>query len=170
MTKLRISLPDGTPLVHDLGEDRVSVGRLPDNDIQIEDDSISSHHAEITFDGSNYQLTDLGSTNGTSHNGSETTGATLTIGDSIRFGQVEATVEGEAPVSGDQPLPDSGPKEVKLGSGSARPQGYSSASPFPKPAADTGPIGKVAVALAALGVLAFGAAIALSLGMVAPTV
>ncbi len=168
MTKLRISLPDGSPLVFDLGEVRVTVGRLPDNDLQIEDDSISSHHAEITYDGTAHQLNDLGSTNGTFVNGEQTTGATLHPGDQVRFGQIDCVVEGDAPVAGSDPLPESGAASVAIGSGSARPTGFSSASPFPKPAGDASPIGKIAVALAVLAFLSFGAAVALTMGMTSP--
>ncbi len=168
MNKLRITLPDGSPLVYDLGEVRVTVGRLPDNDLQIEDDSISSHHAEITYDGSSYVLTDLGSTNGTFVNGSQTTEATLNPGDQVRFGQIECVLEGDSPVAGSEPLPQSGSANVSLGGGSARPAGFSSASPFPKPTGDKGPLGKIAVALAVLAFLSFGAAVALTMGMTSP--
>lgn len=168
MKKLRISLPDGSSHVHDLGEDRVTVGRLPDNDLQIEDDSVSSHHAEITFDGTSHQLSDLGSTNGTFVNGKQTSGATLNAGDQVRFGQIDCTLEGDAPVAGSEPLPQSGPAEVALGSGSARPAEFASASPFPKPEGNKSPIGKVAVALGVLGLLSFCAAVALTVQMTSP--
>jgi pSer/pThr/pTyr-binding forkhead associated (FHA) protein len=168
MNKLRISLPDGSPLTFDLGEDRVAIGRLPDNDLHIEDDSISSHHAEITFDGTSHQLTDLGSTNGTFLNGEQTTEASLNPGDKVRFGQIDCVFEGEEPGTGSEPLPESGSAAVALGSGSARPPGFSSASPFPKPSGDTSPIGKIAVALGVLALLSFGAAVALTVQMSSP--
>ncbi len=168
MNKLRITLPDGTPISHDLAEDRVSVGRLPDNDLQIEDDSVSSHHGEITYDGNAHQLTDLGSTNGTFVNGEQVTEATLKSGDQVRFGQIECVYEGEKGAPGSAPLPDSGPATVALGEGSARPPGFVSASPFPKLAESKGPIAAVAVVFALLGALGFAVAIFMTLQMQVP--
>jgi CheY-like chemotaxis protein len=47
-----------------LTADKVSVGRRPDNTIQIIDRSVSAHHAELTLeDDGHYHLRDLGSTN-----------------------------------------------------------------------------------------------------------
>ena len=47
MAKLSVSLPDGTDMTHELTEDVVTVGRVSDNVIYINDASVSSHHAEI---------------------------------------------------------------------------------------------------------------------------
>jgi pSer/pThr/pTyr-binding forkhead associated (FHA) protein len=65
MRKLQIILPDGTESTHELTEDVVTVGRLSDNAIRIDDASVSSHHAQFTLSGGEYQLKDLNSTNGT---------------------------------------------------------------------------------------------------------
>ena len=51
-----------------LGE-RVRLGREPDNDILVEGAGISRHHAVIEWVGEGYQITDLGSVNGTLVNG-----------------------------------------------------------------------------------------------------
>jgi predicted component of type VI protein secretion system len=168
MNKLRITLPDGTPLTQDLAEDRVTIGRLPENDLQIEDDSVSSHHGEITYDGNAHQLTDLGSTNGTFVNGAQVTEATLQTGDQVRFGQIDCVYEGEKSAPGSAPMPDSGSATVALGDGSARPPGFASASPFPKLVERDGPIAKVAVAFAVLGALGFAAAVYMTLQMQIP--
>ncbi|HZJ17269.1 MAG TPA: FHA domain-containing protein, partial [Chthoniobacteraceae bacterium] len=69
MPKLQISLPDGTQNSFDLIEDTITVGRVEDNMIQIDDASVSSHHAELVRDGDDYLLRDLDSTNGTRLNG-----------------------------------------------------------------------------------------------------
>lgn len=48
----------------------VTVGRLPDNTIQIDGDSqVSRHHVQLTNDNGQYYITDLNSTNGTYVNG-----------------------------------------------------------------------------------------------------
>ena len=65
MPKLQVSLPDGTETTHELGENEISVGRVEDNMLQIEDGSVSSRHAILTLRGDDYVLTDIGSTNGT---------------------------------------------------------------------------------------------------------
>jgi serine/threonine protein kinase len=66
------------------------VGRDEDNDIQLDDQSISRHHARIEFDGSQYRIIDLKSTNGVFQEGAKllpgipeiwSIGKTLRIGD-----------------------------------------------------------------------------------------
>ena len=49
MPKLLVSLSDGSTVVHELAEASISVGRLADNALQIEDASVSSQHAELTL-------------------------------------------------------------------------------------------------------------------------
>ena len=56
MRKLQIILPDGTESTHELTEDVVTLGRLSDNTIRIDDASVSSHHAQFTLSGDEYQL------------------------------------------------------------------------------------------------------------------
>src|SRR4051812_19246464 len=64
MPTLRIKLPDQSEVTHELTSDKVTVGRRPDNTIQIIDRSVSAHHAEIVLaDDGHYRLHDLGSTN-----------------------------------------------------------------------------------------------------------
>ena len=48
-----------------LVSDSVNLGRQPDNDIVVDERSVSRRHAFIKRAGSNYDLHDLGSTNGT---------------------------------------------------------------------------------------------------------
>jgi len=62
------------------------IGRLADCDIVIEDSNASRRHAEIRQDGTDYLLTDLGSTNGTRLNGSVVRSQLLTHGDQISIG------------------------------------------------------------------------------------
>ena len=42
----------------------MTIGRGKDNDLPIDHPSVSRHHARLDFDGANYQITDLNSTNG----------------------------------------------------------------------------------------------------------
>ena len=75
------------------GVDQLSVGRQPDNDLVLDDPSVSKKHAILRWDAENSRCTvqDLGSTNGTFLNASvrirrETT---LKNGDILSFGEVQ---------------------------------------------------------------------------------
>src|SRR5437879_13565698 len=95
MPKLMIS-----GATYELVEQLITVGRAPDNTVQIDDPSVSGRHAELRAAGKAYQLRDLGSTNGTRVNGSATTGEIiLHPGDRIRFGAVDARFAGDVPMS-----------------------------------------------------------------------
>jgi len=69
------------------------VGRLPDNDIVVDDKRVSRHHAEVTQHGNRWILRDTGSTNGTAVNGKIVKEAVLKPGDSISLGGLEGTWE-----------------------------------------------------------------------------
>src|SRR3954465_6222478 len=91
MPRLLVSLPDGTEVTHELTDDVITLGRVPDNMIQIEDASVSSHHAELTLRDEHYTLKDLGSTNGTRINGKTAEPEqelSLSPGDSVTFGSI----------------------------------------------------------------------------------
>ena len=94
MAKLQIFLPDGTQTSHDLQDEKITVGRLADNSLQIDDGSVSSRHAEIEMDAGIFHLHDLGSTNGTFVNGEQVTDAVMRHGDEVRFGLVETVFNG----------------------------------------------------------------------------
>ena len=79
----------------DLTEPRISVGRTPDNRIHIPDNSVSSHHAELILEGTDYTVKDLDSTNGTRINGEKITTGALRRGDLLRLGNVELNYESE---------------------------------------------------------------------------
>jgi hypothetical protein len=67
----------------------LTVGRLPDCDLVVDDPSVSKHHARLTWDEllKGALVEDLGSSNGTLHNGAEVHGTvTMHDGDEISFG------------------------------------------------------------------------------------
>lgn len=66
-----------------------TVGRVPGNDIVVEDPSVSRKHAELNFDGEALTVRDLGSSNGTFVNEAPADGLPLEDGDVVRFGEVE---------------------------------------------------------------------------------
>ncbi|MEM0997230.1 MAG: FHA domain-containing protein [Bacteroidota bacterium] len=64
----------------------VILGRGEDTDILIQHNTVSRAHAQIVYVEGNYLLTDLGSTNGTFHNGVRVDSASLRHGDALSLG------------------------------------------------------------------------------------
>jgi pSer/pThr/pTyr-binding forkhead associated (FHA) protein len=162
MPQIRVYLSEDNQAVHELAEDTVTVGRLSDNTIPIEDGSVSSHHAELVFEGGEYRLNDKGSTNGTFVNGEQVTTVLLKNGDQVRFGSIETVFAAEEKSSATAPLPESEKATASLGSDSARPANFHNASPFPRPKEKTDGLTIAAMALAALGAVGFLAAVVLT--------
>ena len=96
MPTLRIKLPDQGEVTHELAADRISVGRRPDNTIQIIDRSVSGHHAEFILEDGHYRLHDLGSTNLCFVDGSPVTDFHLHAECRITFGTVQCEFDPEA--------------------------------------------------------------------------
>ncbi|MCX7885753.1 MAG: FHA domain-containing protein [Verrucomicrobiae bacterium] len=65
---------------------RCDIGRAPNNQLQLEDESVSSYHARIEKRGNEYWVVDLKSTNGTLLNGAPVQEARLQDGDLLQFG------------------------------------------------------------------------------------
>ena len=70
-----------------------TVGRLPDNDIVLDDKRVSRHHAAFIQQGTRWMLRDTGSTNGTAVNGRIVMEAVLKPGDVVSLGGLEVTWE-----------------------------------------------------------------------------
>jgi pSer/pThr/pTyr-binding forkhead associated (FHA) protein len=87
MTKIRIQKNKEIIRELTLSEGTVTIGRNKDNDIQLDDPSVSAYHAKIvTFFKPTY-VQDLRSTNGTYVNGRRMMEHTLKHGDQIMIGQ-----------------------------------------------------------------------------------
>ena len=67
------------------------LGRALDNDLVLEDVSVSRHHASISASNGAFHIKDLGSQNGTYVGGERVTEAVLTDGDAIRLGDAQLT-------------------------------------------------------------------------------
>jgi pSer/pThr/pTyr-binding forkhead associated (FHA) protein len=65
----------------------VRVGRESDNNIQLMDDSVSRHHAQLSNMPNTCEVEDRSSANGTFVNGTRVQTATLRHGDEVRFGE-----------------------------------------------------------------------------------
>lgn len=71
------------------------VGRASDNTILIDDSTVSSHHARLSYQGGQWWLEDLGSKNGTGVNELDVEDPiVVTFGDQIRFGNVLTELKG----------------------------------------------------------------------------
>ncbi len=102
MPILRVLLPNQPAISHLLMGGRVTIGRRPDNTVQVMDTSVSAHHAELVQEGEHYRLHDLGSTNLSFVDGEPVTDFHLHQSCKIMFGTVEceydaAAVDAEAP-------------------------------------------------------------------------
>ena len=70
-----------------LGTAPFEIGRSSKNDLFLDQESISRHHARVTFDGTAYWVQDLGSTNGTFVNDEPIREQRLRDGDQVRIGR-----------------------------------------------------------------------------------
>src|SRR5450755_2767276 len=129
MPKLSIALGD-SKTTHELTEERITIGRAPDNMIRIDDPSVSGRHAQLLLIDERYQLKDLDSTNGTRVNHESVTEVFLRLGDRVRSGKVEARYESDA-TGAAQPLPEAGEIEARPTEMSEKPADFANASPFP---------------------------------------
>lgn len=87
-TRLLIRSDGEREVVHVLGR-KTSVGRTPDNDLQIDARFISRHHAVILAGPAHTIIEDLNSTNGVLVNGRRITRQTLRDGDSVVIGRTQ---------------------------------------------------------------------------------
>jgi pSer/pThr/pTyr-binding forkhead associated (FHA) protein len=85
-TRLLIRTDDGREVVYVLGR-KTSVGRTPDNDLQIDAKFISRHHAVILAGPTQTIIEDLNSTNGVQVNGRRVTRQALQDGDTVAIGR-----------------------------------------------------------------------------------
>ena len=68
------------------GETTVTIGRHPENDIVLRDDTVSRHHACFIREGKGFIVKDKGSKNGTIVNAIKVESVRLEDGDVIRIG------------------------------------------------------------------------------------
>jgi len=114
----------------DLSKDQFTIGRKSDNDLVIEDQSVSGHHAKIVKVQAVYFIEDLRSTNGTMVNGKPIERQQLRDADGISIGQhrlifQDASVTAMAPAA---PAADLDQTMVLSGKGASTPQPTATAS------------------------------------------
>ena len=113
MAKLVVISDEMKDRSFELTEEKVSVGRLSDNQISLDDGSVSSHHAELTRKGEDYVVRDLNSTNGTRVNGQRIVETRLYHGDTVGFAQIQLQYFSTGKKSL-QPLPTTQKKTLNL--------------------------------------------------------
>lgn len=174
MATLSIYVPDQEPYAVDLdGIEQLSVGRGSDNDIVIDHVSLSGSHAVIRNADGVYQVTDLGSTNGTFVNGEQVTESPLSEGLQIAFGNVQVVFsDGEAaPEAPEEPatgsagvadvVHDQAPVVAEV---SNSPANFKNLSPIEK-IEKKDALGQIAIIVGVVAILAAVALIALSATM-----
>ncbi len=82
-----LTLDDGSDRYYQLTEGATVVGRGQEAQFRLPDTGVSRRHVEITWDGQTAMLADLGSTNGTTVNGTPAQTWQLVDGDVVRVGQ-----------------------------------------------------------------------------------
>ncbi len=113
MAKLVVISEEMKDRTFELTDDKITVGRLPDNLLRLENNAVSSHHAELTRKGDDYVVRDLNSTNGTRVNGQRVIEIRLYHGDMIHFGHLQLQYLSSARAA-PQPLPMPNRKTVDL--------------------------------------------------------
>ncbi len=89
MARIHYTTPEGATGEVELTAESMTVGRADDNAIVISDNSVSSHHGELVFDGVDWVFNDLGSTNGTKIQGQLVTQVSLSQNPSFTLGSVD---------------------------------------------------------------------------------
>src|ERR1700745_1796820 len=86
MARLMLSLDSTVLAEYNMNKERYTIGRLPDNDIRIDNPAVSGHHSLIINILNDSFLEDLNSTNGTYVNGKLIKKHALQHGDVITCG------------------------------------------------------------------------------------
>ncbi len=84
--RLLVRSQDGHEVVHVLGR-KTTIGRTPDNDLQIDASFVSRHHAVLLVNGQQTIIEDLNSTNGVHINGHRISREILNDGDQVMIGK-----------------------------------------------------------------------------------
>jgi len=93
------SVAEGAPTSLEIAEGELTIGRSRDNDLTLNEPSVSRHHAVIIQSATGTVLRDLGSANGTFINKLRITEQPLHDGDTILLGRAELRFEAPAEVS-----------------------------------------------------------------------
>jgi pSer/pThr/pTyr-binding forkhead associated (FHA) protein len=166
--RLTVYFPEDSPTSHEFEGAQLTIGRVGDNDVSLDEGSVSSRHAEIILTDEGAVLRDLGSTNGTYLNGEPVTeDHALSEDDEIHFGSVRSIFTAEAApaevteVNDDaeafEAVEATAPVEPILSTaatGAGRPESFRYMSPLPQPEKPKDRLSLFAWSAAGLGTLA----------------
>ena len=91
MSKLIQTLDGAVIREHLIDKDSISIGRKHENDIQLNDLTVSGRHSLVTTMGEHVYVDDLGSTNGTLLNGARIAKSIIKHGDVVQIGNFQFT-------------------------------------------------------------------------------
>jgi pSer/pThr/pTyr-binding forkhead associated (FHA) protein len=117
MAKLFLKFEQSVLKEVSLSQGVLTIGRLPDNILQIDNLAVSGHHAKIYWEQNHYSVEDLGSLNGTYVNNQRVGKASLKEGDQIVIGKhlLQFKDDGQK-VPTEQSFTKTGPAAPKLDS------------------------------------------------------
>ncbi len=155
MPRLRfVSTVQGVSTI-ELVEPIITIGRVANNVVCIEDPNISKHHTLLVSEDDTYKIYDLHSVNGTWINGEKITVGKLKEGDVVRIGYLELKYEIATPTAAPKPVvvpaapasktatgPTMVPARPKLG---FKPAGAPAAAPVVVPVVGAAPAAPIAV-------------------------
>jgi len=96
MARISISCNSEPLKVLELAAGTLTIGRAADNNLQLDDKTISKHHARIvTYFNANY-VEDLSSTNGTYVNGKKIKKQILQPGDILKLGKHQLRIDDDS--------------------------------------------------------------------------
>jgi pSer/pThr/pTyr-binding forkhead associated (FHA) protein len=102
MARLILSLDNQVLAEYNMTKERYTIGRLPDNDVRIDNPAVSGHHSLIINILNDSFLEDLNSTNGTYVNGKLIKKHALQHGDVITIGHHQLRFSEQAPNDAEQ--------------------------------------------------------------------
>src|SRR5260370_531184 len=114
MAKLYLKFEQSVLKEIPLTQAAATIGRLPDNTLQIDNLAVSGHHAKIYWNDGHYVVEDLGSLNGTYVNNKRVGKATLIHGDKVLIGKHVVEFKNEGSVAVGASAPKAGPPAPKL--------------------------------------------------------
>jgi len=101
MARLVLSIDGQVLAEYNMNKERYTIGRLPDNDIRIDNPAVSGHHALIINILNDSFLEDLNSTNGVFVRGKRVRRQRLKEGDVVQVGRHDLAYFREAPPRAD---------------------------------------------------------------------
>src|SRR5262245_48228705 len=114
MAKLYLKSGDSVLREIMLTQGTTTIGRLPDNSLQIDNLAVSGHHAKIYWNDGHYVIEDLGSLNGIYVNDKRVGKATLIHGDQVKIGNHNVEFRNEGMSELGVPARKAGPSVAEL--------------------------------------------------------